>query len=213
MNKQIATNILAESINRLSKIRENLTITDIEAEVINNACLLYLKEKKNGNSIPIYSLSSAFTNAAKDLFPGDYVNAEVTAAQLHIPNNVKWDGMWDFLRKYFLENHHIKIDDIETETKDFNSIKHERYEFEQKVSEENIERLVSIDYLDDDDIMVRISPTLSPKKAFLFSSNNNTHTYNSYDGTYEFIIELDFMEEIEKFILKIPSRQLRIEYS
>jgi hypothetical protein len=220
MTKEKAIEILAKSIDRLHKKRGELFITDIEAEVINNACLYCLTTPKEPGkyygSDTVYHthVAQCFTDAAKKLFPSEYVEVESAAAMFHIVNNLKWGGMWNFLKKYFLENHHIEIDDVELETKEFNSYMHQRYEYGVNVSgDELVERLVSIDYVGgDENVLVRISPTLSPKEATLHHKVNNKVIYHSNDGTYVFTLFMDEFDELESFTLDIPQRGLQIKY-
>lgn len=218
MNKKIVEKKLSLSLSRLVKFRGNITIEDIEAEVINNACLIYLQQKNHGvlpsNVFYINKLAMIFTDVAQELFPDQYLEDEITSAQMQIPQNIKWDGMWNFLKRYFMENHHIEIDEVELETKDFNSRMHQRYEHGINVSGDDLTpRLVSIDYIGGyEKVQVRISPTLSPKEATLHYKSDDKIVYHSNDGTYVFTIFSDEFEEIESFVLDIPARGLQIKY-
>lgn len=118
MDKDGAKIILSESLNNLEKRRgAPLTIADLEAEVINNACVsVFMRKKldeKKDNIFSIFSLppfnvrdiASAFANAALELFPREYTQLQATNAILAVQQNVAWEGMLDFLRNYFQKNH------------------------------------------------------------------------------------------------------------
>lgn len=106
MNIQKAKEILSKSIQNLQTRRGQITMADVEAEVINNACLSILKNKDIANSM---SYANIFTTAATELI-GQYSEREAVSAMMGIPQNVQWEGMWDFLRDYFQKNHGIQID-------------------------------------------------------------------------------------------------------
>lgn len=88
MNKNQAKQHLTKSISNLKQRRGNLTVADLEAEVINNTCLFVLKNQKDkmrqGKTIEemflgalnstqdFIPITSAFTEAAMELFPGQY---------------------------------------------------------------------------------------------------------------------------------------------
>ena len=229
MNKETAKQILTNSISNLQKRRGNITVSDLETEVINNACLYILKKQKDKTSqgktieemflgalestknfIPI---SKDFTEAAMELFPDNYTEKNAIMATMGIQQNIAWEGMWDFLRDYFQKNHGKRIDNTEVSQSVFNSTKHQRFENENLVSESEVERIINVSYIDNkEEVIVEIAPSLSPKKARIISKTANKLVYKGFDPDYLFTIELDSFDEIENFTLEMPNRKLKIQY-
>jgi hypothetical protein len=229
MNKSQAKQHLIQSISNLQQRRGNLTVADLEAEVINNTCLYFLKNQKEkmrqGKTIEemflgalnltqdFIPITSAFTEAAIELFPGKYMEQHAMMATMGVQQNVAWEGMWDFLRDYFQKNHGIQIDDTETESAIFYSTKHKRYENGVLVSESEVERTINLNFIDDNqELIVSIEPSLSPKKSHLISKNENILKYKGYDPDYLFTIKLDDFDEVEQFTLEMPNHCLKIVY-
>src|SRR5687768_4661421 len=114
MNDVKAKETLWKSLSNLHARRGEVNSADLEAEVINNACLSILKSQRSrgmqnnsketcfNGSFEItpesFDLAKQFTDAAIELFPQNYTEREATLASLAIPQNVAWEGMWDFLR-------------------------------------------------------------------------------------------------------------------
>ena len=141
MNLETAKQILAKSINNLQNRRGQITLEDVEAEVINNACLAILK---NNEIHKATEYASIFSTAASNLI-SKYSQREISNALMGIPQNVQWEGMWDFLRDYFQKNHGIQIDNVETTPTIFYSTKHIRYENGNLITESEVAR--TIDFL------------------------------------------------------------------
>lgn len=119
MEKNIAKQILSQSIIDLQRKNKNIQLANLEAEVINLTCLAILKKQKElkyrGTVFPYDFKEKAiksFTEAAMDLFPS-YTFRNAAINQFGINQNLNWDGMWGFLRDYFQKNHDIDINDIE----------------------------------------------------------------------------------------------------
>jgi len=229
MNKQTAKQILAQSMANLQERRGSVTSADLETEVINNACLVILKNQKEkmrqGKSNEemflgdlnatqdFIAIAQAFTEGAMELFPQNYTAREAVVATMGIQQNVLWEGMWDFLRDYFQKNHGIQIDDIETTPLIFYSTLHKRYENGNLASTSEVERTINLNFIEnDEEIIVSIEPSLSPKKGYIISKNESQIIYKGYDPDYLFTINLDNMEEVETFILEMPNRNLKIIY-
>ena len=229
MDKETAKQILIQSVSNLQKRRGGITSEDLEAEVINNACLAIITKRKEKTSKAkdiqemfldilnstkdIVPYSQSFTEAAMELFPQYYTVNEAIIATQGISTNVMWEGMWDFLRDYFQKNHGIKIDEVETVPLIFYSTKHRRYENENLVSESEVERTLNIRFIDDkDEVMVSIEPTLSPKKGYLVKREENYLQYQGYDSDYLFTIYFDSFDEVESFIMEMPGRRLKLIY-
>ncbi len=107
--KLLAKETLAKSIQNLHKRKRSIIIPDVEAEVINNACLVIFTSRKTKDASFIKSIIESFTTAAKEFFPNDYGEQEATIAAMGIPQNLEWDGMWNHLRKYFIDKHDYDI--------------------------------------------------------------------------------------------------------
>jgi len=229
MNKETAKQILSKSISNLQERRGDLTVGDIEAEVINNACLYILnnqKEKTQGSKTieemflsaldatkDFVPFAQAFTEAAMELFPRHYTEKEAIPATFGIQQNIAWEGMWDHLRNYFQKNHGIQIDNVETTPTTFYSTSHKRYENNSLTSESEVERTINLTFIDNNqEIIVSIEPSLSPKKGYLISQEDKELKYKGYDADYLFSIRLDDFEEVETFILEMPNRNLKIVY-
>ena len=229
MDKNEAKRILIESISNLKKRRGNITANDVEAEVINNACLCILKNQKEkiqkGNTIEemffeafkstedAIPIAKAFTDSAMDLFPQYYAEQNAVMATMGIQQNVAWEGMWDYLRDYFQQNHGIQIDEIETTPLFFYSTEHKRYENDNFVSESKIERTINLNFISDKkELVVSIAPSLSPKKSYLISNNSNEYKYRGSDPDYLFTVTFDDFDEVKNFILEMPNRKLKIIY-
>ena len=81
------------------------------------------------------------------------------------------------------------------------------------MSESEVERNVNLNFFNNQsEVIVSIEPTLSAKKGFLISNNNNTLIYNGADPDYRFIIKLDKYDEVEEFVLELPNRALKLCY-
>lgn len=209
MNKETAKQLLAQSITNLQNRREKINMADVEAEVINNACLNILKNKDTQNAIVYAQL---FTESAKELIP-QYSEEESLSALMSIPQNVQWDGMWDFLRDYFQKNHGIQIDDVETTPSIFYSTRHKRFENGVLISESDVDRTINLNFINDkEELIIGIAPTLSPKKSYQISQSGNQAKYKGYDPVYLFTVTYDSYEEVETFTLEMPNRNLKIIY-
>jgi len=209
MNKETAKELLVQSIKNLQNRREKITMADIEAEVINNACLNILKNNDTQNAI---AYAQFFTESAKELIP-QYSEEESISALMGIQQNVLWDGMWDFLRDYFKKNHGIQIDDVETTPFIFYSTKHKRYENGILTSESEVERTINLNFINDkEELLIGIAPSLSPKKSYRISQTETQAQYKGYDPDYLFTVTYDSYEEVETFTLEMPNRNLKIIY-
>ncbi|WKZ58829.1 MAG: hypothetical protein QY309_13230 [Cyclobacteriaceae bacterium] len=209
MDVNTAKQILLRSIVNLQKRRGQLTVPDIETEVINNACLAVLQNGDLANSI---HYAAAFAQAARELIP-EYGESEATFALVGVPQNILWEGMWDHLRDYFQKHHGIQIDNVPTNAIVFYSTSHKRFEKGNLVADTPADRTININLIDDKkEIVVSIEPTLSPKKGYLISSKSNLLQYKGYDPDYLFTLQMDGLQEIEQFTLEMPNRSLKIIY-
>lgn len=209
MDIQKAKQILSQSITNLHSRRGQITIDDVAAEVINQACLFILKNDKVNEA---YHYSVIFNDAAKELIP-QYTEKYIANALIGIPMNVQWEGMWDFLRDYFQKNHGIQIDNIETTPAIFYSTKHKRYENGILISESEVERTINISFINDKkEIVVSIEPSLSPKKGYIINKAQNQMQFKGFDPDYLFTLTFDIFDEVETVVLEMPNRSLKIIY-
>ncbi|BDS09585.1 hypothetical protein [Aureispira anguillae] len=209
-----ACDILIESITRLSKRSPEITVANAQADVINNACLYILKEQKKdlfyGQHLQDAKL---FIDASIRIFQ-QFREVDGIILMTSIQNNLAWDGMWDFLRTYFYEKHGIHIDEKSSETLKFYSNSHKRIENGTITSEDEVARIVVVQFIGEnkEEVLVSIEPSLSPKKGKLLTNKENILTYEGYDPDYLFHIKLDLFNEVEFFTLELPNRKLAIEY-
>jgi len=231
INKEIAKQILQKSLSNLFERKGNLSINDLHLEVINNASLYGLRNQREkadqGDSFNdmlkgIFEgvedwpkIAHSFTDAALELFPKQFTSANYIACSQAILQNSAEDDMWDFLRIYFQENHEIQIDEIKTQTVAFHSSKHERYENDILTSISEVDRTIGLNFFtegDRDILIVNITPSLLPKKSYEAESNGRVVWYNGYDRDYQFAISYNESNGIEKFLLEMPNKQLKIIY-
>ena len=132
MKKEEIKEILAMSILLREKKQGlgTLVLSNIEEEVINNACLYILKAKKMGYIVDpkyIFSVSSLFTTCARELFH-EYTHQYEVIAIAQISQNLEWEGMWVYLRNYFYKHHEVSIDESSFNSIIFHSSFHCRYD-------------------------------------------------------------------------------------
>jgi hypothetical protein len=200
---------LSASLINLQQRKGQLTLEQVEREVINLSCLEVLQ---NNDILRIDEITCLFINAAKHLVP-QYGDAETVAAIRSVHLNVRWDGMWEFLKNYFQANHGIRIDDNASETKIFYSTRHERYEMNVQIANTPADRTIDFHFSQEKKvIIVNIHPTLSAKKGYLSGREGLKYIYSGSDADYRFTVLFDEIDEIIKFILEMPNRNLRIEY-
>lgn len=190
---------------------ENLTNQDIEPVVMNLAYLEVLQAQKSGKFIDEFKVLVDYANAANELIP--QLNFQPDAVLSGYQASIQWDGLWEFLQNFFSSKLDWSIDVEELVTERFDSSSHTREEFGQFVSKSNIKRKVELMFKDDKKtLVVRISESLSDKKAILESVNGNRRVYRGTDPDYRFTIVYDPFGSIEEFILELLPRSLRITY-
>ena len=79
-------------------------INDLEAEVINYACLFCILNPQ----MDVDKVADFFTKIAVESFP-EYDESYALVGRSSIKQNLKWHGMKDFLIKYYKNNHNINI--------------------------------------------------------------------------------------------------------
>lgn len=213
MTNEQALKTLADSLHNLQERKGPLNMEQLEAEVINHSCLEVLRTKRLWSA---HDVTQSFVTAAKRLVP-QYGAAQEMNALMGVPMNVQWPGMWEFLRNYFLANHGYDIDGgegtFDAESKIFYSSRHKRFEFDQLVNDSEAERTIDILFTENRKvILVNVQPTLHSKKGDLTAKQGNRLVYTGADPDYRFTVVMDEIDEIEKFILEMPGRNLRLEY-
>ena len=216
MNVDEARQILVQSITNLEKRKGGITRGDLEAEVINNACLSIIKNQnsniENGSSIQEWlvgalnssqdylPIAQSFIRAAKELLPEYFGKDDAETVMVGIEQNLAWEGMWEFLVDYFEKNHGIKIDGKESRPILFFSDKQQTYESGLLVKEIDEEKTVFISFtLNKQMIRVKIDPDLPPQKGVLVSRDKHTLKYKNED--YYFTVQYDEYNEVDSFVL------------
>lgn len=205
----------------------NISDSEIEADVINVACK-YIIENYGKEIVSNYNINSLrpcieqnmkymplatiFTELAKEIYPNNYTDRYAKSAEISIIQNISWGGMWDFLVGYFAKKHNIQIGTSKSETSVFYSTKHERFENNKVTSVSQEKRIVQLNFINENEVMISIEPSLSAKKAKFIEKNNNKFKYKGFDEDYLFVITKDKLEEIIEFELIMPNKNLRIVY-
>lgn len=204
--------IFIESLNKLiQRNGENLPNADIEPLVMNLAYLDVLKARKSGTLVHDYEVLKEYAHTANELIPQLRFNPE--ALLFGYQATLQWDGLWEFLQNYFISKLAWNIDENDLTVERFDSSSHTREEFGQFVSKSDVNRKVELMFKDDKRTLnVRISESLSDKKAILVSSKENRKVYIGTDPDYKFTIVYDAFGTIEEFILELLPRNLRITY-
>lgn len=237
MNERQAEELIGGSIRNLEKFKGSITENDLQVETINVACR-YILEKYGSklkqvhdvekinlvieyNALMVIGDVEEIVSATQRLFPlktksrhphtGDPWHDAMI--KLILPN-ICWAGMWGFLRGYFMQHHRISIDNQTFDSVTFLSKSHDRFERGIKVSSSKVDRLIKLDFIENKhQVEVSISPSLSPKTARLVKKEENGYLlYRGDDPDYQFEIYFDDLEDVERFVLKLLPRSLKIEY-
>lgn len=180
---------LGDSLVDLKNRRGQISLDNVCAEVINNACLDILRNRKN-NSYDTKvekEIEMAYIACAKKIFP-TFSEKFVDAAQTGITQNVEWAEMWNFLRQYFKENHDMNIDEIRTNLKTFTSNKQSKYQQDNLIATATDLRIVKVEYIDMMNILISIEPNVSLKSAELTGSIAGIGIFQCDDPDYKFEI-------------------------
>ncbi|MFW6310079.1 MAG: hypothetical protein ACOC1D_03170 [Prolixibacteraceae bacterium] len=229
MDTDRARKILTHSITNLEKQKGSITQGDLEAEIINHACLAILKNQNekvgSGNSIKDIllgalnstqeneSIAHSFINAAKELLPEYFSDEEAEMVMKGIEQNLEWDGIWNFLKDYFTANHGIHIENDESVPIIFFSERQETFKNGILLAQSKRETTIFINF--DKDyryVMVKIDPDLPRQKGILISRDENTLQYKSLNKHYIFTIHYDEYDEVKEFIFEDIGRQTEIHY-
>lgn len=191
---------------------DKLTQQDIEPLIMNLAYLEVLKSKKLGQNINEWDTLNGFSEIANQLIPS--LNFQPQALLFGYQATIQWDGLWDFLQDYFGKKLGWNIDENdEVDVERFDSSSHTREENGQFISRSEVKRKIELMFKEDKkSLLVRISESLSDKKANLESKVGNRSIYRGTDPDYRFTIIYDRFDTIEEFVLDVLPRSLRITY-
>ena len=229
MNIDKARQILTQSITNLEKRKGGITQGDLEAEVINNACLAIIKNQNEkmgrGNSIREILLgainssqenqviASSFIGAARELLPEYFSEAEAESAMISIEQNLSWDGMWDFLTDYFRENHGMIIEDDESIPVIFFSERQETFEDGILLMTTEKEKTIFINFSKDHhQVTVKIDPDLPLQEGILTAREGRVLKYKNKEKHYFFTIHYDEFNEVKSFVFEDFENHTEIFY-
>jgi hypothetical protein len=190
---------------------DNLTSSEIEPIAMNLAYLEVSQAKKSGKSINAINVLIEYVQIANETFP--LLNFHSESVLFGYQATLHWDGLWEFLQNYFSSKLGWSIDVEDLITERFDSSCHTREEYGQFITKSNTKRKVELMFKEDYNIViVRISESLSDKKAMLESANGRSKIYRGTDPDYRFTVVYDNFGTIEEFILELIPRSLKIIY-
>lgn len=229
MNREKARQILTQSITNLEKRKGGVTQGDLEAEVINNACLAIIKNQNEkigkGSSIKdilvgalnssqdYHNIANNFINAAKELLPEYFDEEEAEIVLVGIEQNLAWDGMWDFLVDYFKNNHGIKIDENEPPPLIFFSDRQQKFENEELIAETEDEKTIYINFnKNKKEIQLKVDKEMPTKKGRLIGKDELTFWYRNEEYNYIFTLQYDEFDEVESVAIEYQDENLKVVY-
>jgi hypothetical protein len=218
-----ARDLLLESMNEFITRKKQFTIGDMLAE-INVVAVKFILDNyspQTSNNPTTYlqvnkskygSIARVFATAMSDQYPAVLTPAVINDLVDNICKGIGYADTPLAIAEY-LKDRHGKTSDLGGENYDFMSSRHERYQFDFFVEASDVHRLVHINASPNwKSIVVTITPTLSAKTAHLTSRQGNTLFYTGSDPDYEFVIELDDLDEVIFFSLIRKDRGLRLDY-
>ena len=218
-----ARDLLLESMNELIARTKQFTIGDLTAEInvvavkyildnyspqTSNTPTTYLQVNKNQYG----AIARVFASAMSDQYPTVLTPAVINDL---VDNICKCIGYADtpLAIAEYLKDRHGRTFGLGGENYDFMSSLHERYLYDSFVEASDVQRLIHINASPDwKNIVVTITPTLSAKTAHLTKRNGNKLFYTGSDPDYEFIINLDDLDEVTFFSLIRKDKDLRLDY-
>lgn len=104
---------LVASLADFHHIHGSLPDEVVKAEVINNACLdiLLLRRRGRHDKAQESFIINTYIEVAREIAPA-FDERYAVIANVGIRQHVEWEGMWDFLRNYFKDNHGKCIDSL-----------------------------------------------------------------------------------------------------
>ena len=218
-----AKDLLIESMNELIARTNDFTVGDLTAE-INIVAVKYILENYTPqtsynpmtflqeNKAQYGSIAKVFASAMSDQYPTVLKPAVINDLVDNICKGIGYADTTLAIAEY-MKDRHGKSYCLSGENYDFMSSRHERYQYGMFVEASDVQRLVHINAsLDWKNILVTITPTLSAKTAHLSKREGNKLYYTGSDPDYEFVVELDDLDEIVFFSLTRKGRDLRLDY-
>lgn len=218
MNKEKARQVLTQSISNLEKRKGGVTQGDINAEVINNACLAIVKNQNekisNGKSFrdmlvgalnstqDFHTISMSFINAARELLPDYFEEEDARDVLIGIEQNLAWEGLWDFLTDYFRKNHGIIIEEGETVPLVFFCSRETRYEDGILVSDSEVDKTIYINFTSGKKkVIITIEPDYPPQKGIFYSREDKILKFRDHETDSLYTIVFDDYDEVESLTL------------
>ncbi len=227
MNINEAKDIIKLSVENLIRRKGQILGEQLEAEIINSACLYILKKYSQNikqvaqtdlimnylqDNLSFQPIAKCFTQAALQLFPNNYNSDLAEYANITIIQNITWSGMYDFLKKYYNDNHGREIDDNATNKIIFISSRHTRHE-NGIISSSIIHRRIELTFSNEGKkLFIEIIPTISPKTAYLVYDTTNKRKYKGDDPDFEFILNINSKLEIEEITMYRLDKKVFWEY-
>lgn len=218
-----ARDLLLESMNELIARTQQFTVGDLTSE-INIVAVKYILENFSpqtcsnpttylqANKIQYGSIARVFASAMSDQYPTILTPAVINELVDNICKGIGYADAPLAIAEY-LKCRHGKSSGLGGENYDFVSSRHERYQYDMFVEASDVQRLVHINASPDwKNIIVTITPTLSAKTAHLSRRDGNKLYYTGSDPDYEFVVELDDLDEMIFFSLNRKGRELRLDY-
>ena len=111
MDEMVIYRKLVASLANFHHIHGSLPDEALKSEVINNACLDILVMRKQGRRDRAQEnlIIKTYIEVAREITPV-FDDLYASIANVGIRQHVEWSGMWDFLKKYFNDNHQRCID-------------------------------------------------------------------------------------------------------
>lgn len=212
----------ADEISRLYAIyakrlnQTKLNVEEFQPLVLNIAYLEIAKAKKLHLPYNSRKLFIEYTQAALEVIPEyekEVNDPRYSSMYSGFAATAEWDGLWNFLREYFVSKLGLNIDNETRKTLRYDSSIHNRYENGELITSSEVLRKVSIDLSEDmKNAQFSISESLSNKEGNLISVKKNKYVYVGTDPDFMFEFILDSYGNIESFSLIRTDRNLRIDY-
>lgn len=229
ITRENAANTLLKNIHDLFQKQGSISKEDLEAETINTACLDIIREFGSSISsthniddlesyicinVSFSKYAVFYTKALHEFYPEEFSSEMAAVLTMLIIQNISYAGMWDFLRNYYQEKHQWAIDNTEVDIEIFDSGCHQRYQWGIPDEPTPAIRKVILNFTNErKDMTVRVEPTLSEKKAHLINRNGNEAEYKGYDPDYSFYIKYNNFGGIDRFIVEMHPRGIKIVYT
>ena len=111
MDEMVIYRKLVASLANFHQIHGTLPDEALKSEVINNACLDILLQRRKGqrDRAEENSIIKTYIEVAREIDPV-FDDQYASIANVGIRQHVEWSGMWEFLKNYFRDTHHRCIE-------------------------------------------------------------------------------------------------------